>query len=42
LGRVPLHWQVFDSRASSLTKSCRLAVTPPNAMLNYLYAILES
>ena len=40
--RVPLHWQVFGSRVSPLTKSCRLAVNPPNAMLNYLYSILES
>jgi len=40
--RVPQHWQVFGSRASCLTKSCRLAVSPPNAILNYLYAILES
>jgi CRISPR-associated endonuclease Cas1 len=40
--RVPQHWQVFGSRVSPLTKSCRLAVNPPNAMLNYLYSILES
>ena len=42
LQRIPKHWQVFGSRVSLLTKSCRLAVNPPNAMLNYLYAILES
>jgi len=42
LQRVPHHWQVFGSRASSLSKSCRLAVNPPNAILNYLYAVLES
>jgi CRISPR-associated endonuclease Cas1 len=40
--RVPAHWQVFGSCVSPLTKSPRLAVNPPNAMLNYLYAILES
>jgi CRISPR-associated endonuclease Cas1 len=40
--RVPQHWRVFGSRVSPLTKSPRLAVNPPNAMLNYLYAILES
>lgn len=40
--RIPGHWQVFGSRVSPLTKSARLAVNPPNAMLNYLYAILES
>lgn len=42
LQRVPQHWQVFGSRVSPLTKSPRLAVNPPNAVLNYLYAILES
>lgn len=40
--RVPQHWLVFGSRVSPLTKSPRLAVNPPNAILNYLYAILES
>jgi hypothetical protein len=42
LKRIPEHWQIFGSRVSPLTKSPRLAVNPPNAMLNYLYAILES
>jgi CRISPR-associated endonuclease Cas1 len=42
LPRVPDHWRRFGSRVSPLTKSPRLAVNPPNAMLNYLYAILES
>ena len=42
LPRVPAHWQVFGARRSPLTGSGRLAVNPPNAMLNYLYAILES
>jgi CRISPR-associated endonuclease Cas1 len=40
--RVPKHWQIFGSRVSPLTKSPRLAINPLNAMLNYLYAILES
>jgi CRISPR-associated endonuclease Cas1 len=40
--RVPDHWKTFGSRLSPLTGSPRLAVNPPNAMLNYLYAILES
>jgi CRISPR-associated endonuclease Cas1 len=40
--RTPEHWRVFGSRISPLTKSPRLAVNPANAMLNYLYAILES
>jgi CRISPR-associated endonuclease Cas1 len=39
---VPQHWCAFGSRISPLTKSPRLAVNPANAMLNYLYAILES
>lgn len=32
----------FGTRISPLTGSPRLAVNPPNAMLNYLYAVLES
>ncbi|MGB6484859.1 MAG: CRISPR-associated endonuclease Cas1 [Candidatus Acidiferrales bacterium] len=40
--RVPEHWRTFGGRESPLTASPRLAVTPPNAILNYLYAILES
>ena len=42
LARVPAHWRVFGARRSPLTGSGRLAVNPPNAMLNYLYAVLES
>ena len=42
LRRVPEHWCAFGSRHSPLTGSPRLAVNPPNAMLNYLYALLES
>ena len=41
--RVPAHWQVFESRSSPLSgRSARIAANPPNAMLNYLYAVLES
>jgi CRISPR-associated endonuclease Cas1 len=40
--RVPEHWRTFGSRMSPLTRSPRLAVNPPNAVLNFLYAILES
>jgi CRISPR-associated endonuclease Cas1 len=39
---VPEHWRTFGSRVSPLTRSPRLAVNPANAVLNYLYAILES
>ncbi|MGH7487417.1 MAG: CRISPR-associated endonuclease Cas1, partial [bacterium] len=32
--RVPAHWRRFGARRSSLTGSPRLAVNPPNAILN--------
>jgi CRISPR-associated endonuclease Cas1 len=40
--RVPEHWLTFIQRGSSLTSSSRLAVNPANAILNYLYALLEA
>jgi CRISPR-associated protein Cas1 len=40
--RVPHHWRTFGARMSPLTGSPRLSVNPPNAILNYLYAVLES
>lgn len=40
--RVPIHWCSFGSRQSPLTGSPRLAANPANAILNYLYALLES
>lgn len=40
-GRVPEHWQTFAGRNSPLTNTSRNATTPANAILNYLYAILE-
>jgi CRISPR-associated endonuclease Cas1 len=42
LRRVPEHWLTFRNRISPLTGSPRLAANPLNAMLNYLYALLES
>ena len=42
LPRVPDHWRAFDTRKSVLSGSQRLASNPVNAILNYLYAILES
>ena len=42
LRRVPEHWLTFGSRHSPLTGSPRLAVNPPNTILNYLYSLLES
>ena len=40
--RIPQHWKRFGSRISPLTHSPRLAASPPNALLNLLYGILES
>jgi CRISPR-associated endonuclease Cas1 len=40
--RVPEHWKRFGPRISPLTHSPRLASSPPNALLNFLYALLES
>ena len=40
--RVPAHWQRFQQRQSPLSSGPRLAVTPLNALLNYLYALLEA
>lgn len=42
LRRVPDHWRAFDTRKSPLSGSQRLATNPVNAILNYLYAVLES
>ena len=41
LKHVPAHWCRFDMRRSLLTNSSRLATNPINAILNYLYALLE-
>jgi len=40
--RVPNHWNAFGTRKSPLSGSPRLAANPANAILNYLYAVLES
>ena len=40
--RVPDHWHRFDLRRSTQTTSGRRAVTPVNAILNYLYSLLEA
>ncbi len=39
--RLPDHWRTFGPRGSPLANGPRLAANPPNAILNYLYAILE-
>src|SRR5271165_1622764 len=41
LRRVPEHWRSFGARVSPLTGSPRHATNPPNAILNYLYSVLE-
>jgi CRISPR-associated endonuclease Cas1 len=41
-GRVPEHWLEFGGRASLNSGNPRKATNPANAMLNYLYAVLES
>ena len=39
---VPLHWRTFGTRSSVLSASPRKATSPANALLNYLYAIVEA
>ena len=40
--RLPDHWLRFGARHSPLTGQPRLAVNPPNAILNYCFALAES
>lgn len=40
--RVPEHWLSFGMRRSLLTGAPRLASNPANAILNYLYALIEA
>lgn len=40
--RVPAHWRTFGTRASPLTGGPRLAVNPPNALLNFVFAVCKS
>ena len=39
--RVPDHWRTFGTRRSPLTLRPRNAANPMNAILNYLYTLLE-
>lgn len=39
---VPAHWLTFGSRRSELSRKQSRAVNPANALLNYLYAIVEA
>lgn len=38
---VPEHWRRFGQRGSPLAMGARLAVNPPNAILNFCYALAE-
>ena len=40
--QVPEHWLCFGRRISPLTGAPRMAVNPANALLNYLYALVEA
>lgn len=40
--RIPEHWLTFGARRSLLTGNPRNATNPANAILNYLYSILET
>jgi CRISPR-associated endonuclease Cas1 len=40
--RVPAHWRSFGGRSSPLANGPRVAANPANAVLNYLYALLEA
>src|SRR5262249_59065040 len=42
LKRVPEHWRTFGTRVSPLTGSPRKACNAPNAILNFLYCLLEA
>lgn len=39
---IPGHWRMFGTRSSPLSGGPRLAVNPANALVNWIYAILES
>jgi hypothetical protein len=41
-GRIPRHWQTFGTRRSPISGTTRRAPNPANAVLNYLYSMLES
>ena len=40
--RIPEQWQQFGTRQSPIGGGPRMAVTPGNAILNYLYSLLEA
>jgi CRISPR-associated endonuclease Cas1 len=42
VSRVPAAWTRYESRKSTLTGAPRAATNPVNALLNYVYSLLES
>jgi len=42
LARVPDHWRTFGTRRSPISGTSRRPPNPVNAILNYLYTLLES
>jgi len=42
LARVPDHWRSFGNRRSPISGTSRKSANPVNAILNYLYTLLES
>lgn len=40
--RVPEHWKRLISRTGGVTGTARMAANPANAILNYMYALLEA
>ncbi len=40
--KIPDYWLTFGTRRSPITNGSRLAANPINAILNYLYALLEA
>lgn len=40
--QIPEAWRTFGTRSSEITGNPRLATNPANAILNYLYAVLEA
>ena len=39
--QVPNHWRTFGGRSSPMANGPRMAANPANAVLNYLYSLLE-
>jgi CRISPR-associated endonuclease Cas1 len=42
ISRVPQHWRTFGTRRSPISGTSRRPPNPVNAILNYLYTLLES